>query len=91
MLTPSGMAIAVITVMLWILWSDTIRSRQPSQILYTIRIALYLVVSGVLILNLVRYPRIFAGGARALTIAAVVIGLIGAAYFAQKLTRRTPP
>lgn len=90
MISPSGMAIALITVMLWILWSDTIRSRRPSQILYVVRIALYLVVSAVLILNLVRYPKVFAGAARGLTIAAVVIGLIGAAYFARKLTGRTP-
>ncbi len=90
MISASGMAIALITVMLWILWSDNLRSRKPPQILYVLRIALYLVVSGVLILNLVRYPRIFAGGGKELTIVAVVIGLAGAGYFAWKLTRRTP-
>ena len=82
------MAIAAITVMLWILWSDTIRPRKPSPILYAVRIALYLIVSGVLILNLVRYPYLFDGGTRVLTIIGVFIGLIGAYYFGRRLVRR---
>ena len=88
MITPGGMAIATITVMLWILWSDTIRTRRPSQILYTVRIALFLIVAGVLTVNMFRYPHLFSGTTRALTIVAVVIGLGGAAYFARKLARR---
>jgi len=88
MLNPATMALATITVMLWILWSDTIRARRPSPILYTVRIGLYLVVSGILILNMVRYPEIFGGGARTLTIAAVVVGLFGAGYFARRLVLR---
>jgi hypothetical protein len=85
---PGAMAIATMTVMLWILWSDTIRARRPSQIIYTVRIGLFLVVSGVLILNMVRYPRAFTSSARALGIAAAVIGVVGAVYFARKLVRR---
>ena len=88
MLNPVTMALATITVMLWILWSDTIRARRPSPILYTIRIALYLVVSAILILNLIRYPHIFGGSARTLTIAAAVIGVFGAGYFARRLVLR---
>lgn len=82
------MAIAAITVMLWILWSDTIRPRRPSQIVYTIRIALFLIASGVLILNMVRYPELFSGATRALTIVGVLVGIIGAGYFARRLVRR---
>ena len=89
MMSPGLMAIATLTVMLWILWSDTIRARRPSQILYTIRIGLYLVVSFVLLLNLIRYPRIFDTTDRVLTIVAVLVGLIGAGYFARKLVRRS--
>lgn len=88
MMSPAGMAIAAITVMLWILWSDTLRARRPQPILYVIRIALYLVVSGVLVVNIVRYPRLFAGGARTMAITAVVIGVIGAGYFARRLVKR---
>jgi len=88
-MSPSGMAIAAITVMLWILWSDTIRSRRPSQILYTMRIALYLIVAGIFILNVVRYPLMFAGFARVLAVVAAIIGLFGAIYFGKRLVRRT--
>ena len=88
MISPAGMAMASLTVMLWILWSDTVRARRPSQILYTIRIGLYLVVSGILILNMVRYPAYFAGNVRILVIATVAVGLFGAGYFARRLVLR---
>jgi hypothetical protein len=88
MMTPVSMAMLTMTVMLWILWSDTIRARRPSQILYTIRIGLFLVVSAMLILNLVRYGAQYSSGARALTIAAAAVGVIGAVYFGRRLVLR---
>jgi hypothetical protein len=88
MMSPAGMAIATITVMLWIVWSDTIRARRPAPVLYAVRIALYLIVSGLLLVNSLRYPGIFAGTARWLTFAAVAVGLFGAAYFTRRLVRR---
>lgn len=89
MINPAAMAIATMTVMLWIMWSDTIRPRRPSQIVYTIRIGLFLVVSAVLILNLVRYPLLYGGSARVVTIVAAAVGVGGAIYFARRLVRRT--
>ncbi len=88
MINPAAMAIAAITVMLWILWSDTIRAHRPAPILYALRIALYLIVSGILVLNLVRYPQIFAGTTRAIVIVAVLVGVLGAGYFARRLVLR---
>lgn len=88
MMSPAGMALAAITVMLWLLWSDSVRGRKPTPVLYAIRIALFLIMAGVLLLNLVRHPDVFAGTARALAIAAVVVGVIGAGYFARRLTTR---
>jgi hypothetical protein len=88
LMTSAGMAIATMTVMLWILWSDTLRAKRPSAILYTMRIALYLVVSAIFILNMIRYPAYFAGSGRVLSIAAVAVGLIGAGYFARRLVLR---
>jgi hypothetical protein len=88
MIPPAGMAIASITVMLWILWSDTVRARKPSPILYAMRVALYLIVAGVLILNMVRYPWLFLGPTKALAMAAAVIGVFGAGYFAVRLVRK---
>ena len=88
MIPPAGMAIAAITVMLWLVWSDTVRAKRPSQILYAVRIALFLIVSGIFVLNMIRYPHYFDGAARPLAIIAAVIGLGGAAYFGRRLVRR---
>jgi hypothetical protein len=82
------MAIAALTVMLWILWSDTLRSKRPTPILYAVRIALYLIMTGVLILNRVRYPHLFSGAATLLVVFAAVVGVTGAAYFARRLVKR---
>jgi low affinity Fe/Cu permease len=86
--TPGAMAIATITVMLWILWSDTLRARRPSQILYAVRIALFLIVTGLLILNMVRRPELYAGGSRTLTVIAALTGIVGAGYFGRRLVLR---
>ena len=88
MLNPTTMAMATITVMLWILWSDTLRARRPAPILYALRIALFLIVSAILVLNMVRYPNLFAGTARILCIVAVLVGILGAGYFARRLILR---
>ena len=88
MMNPVAMALAVITVMLWIIWSDSIRTRRPTAILYAVRIALFLIVSGILVLNMVRYPAYFGGTGRAIGILAVLIGVFGAGYFARKMMLR---
>jgi hypothetical protein len=88
MIPPAAMAIAALTVMLWILWSDTVRARRPSQILYTVRIALYLIMAGVLVLNRFRYPWLFSRGATVLVVATATVGVLGALYFARRLVRR---
>ena len=88
MIPPVGFAIAALTVMLWILWSDSIRPRRASQAMYALRVGTYLVVAGVLILNRVRYPRYFSRGATAAVALAVLVGLFGAFWFARRLVRR---
>ena len=88
MMSPVAMSMAALTVMLWILWSDTLRARRPSAILYAVRIALYLIVSGILILNMVRYPRFFNTSARVLAGVTITMGLVGAGYFARRLVLR---
>lgn len=88
MISPGGMAIVAMTVMLWILWSDSFR-RAPHPIVYTIRIALFLIVAGVLTVNMFRAPaEIYSTGSRVVTVVAALIGVGGAVYFARKLTRR---
>ena len=88
MMPPIGMAIAAMTVMLWIIWSDILRTRRPMPLLYALRIALFLIVSGIMVLNLVRYPNYFAGGAKVFAVLAVVVGLAGAIHFGRKLVLR---
>lgn len=88
MISSAGVAIAAITVMLWILWSDTIRKHRPTPILYSVRVLLYLGMAAVIITNMVRYPYMFAGGTRWLAIVAIAIAFLGAGYFASKMIRR---
>ena len=88
MVPPAGMAIAALTVMLWILWSDSIRARRSAAPLYALRVALYLIVSGILILNRIRYPYLFSTTATVLVAVAVLVGLFGAYWFARRLVAR---
>jgi hypothetical protein len=88
MISPITMAMATLTVMLWIMWSDTLRARRPTPILYAVRIALYLICSGILVLNMIRYPNMFYGSGRALCILAAVVGVVGAAYFTRRMMLR---
>jgi hypothetical protein len=88
MIPPTGMAIAALTVMLWILWSDTVRARRPTPVLYAVRVALYLIMAAVLVLNRFRYPRTFSAGASVLVAITALVGLFGAFYFGRRLVRR---
>lgn len=88
MISPSGMAMAAITVMLWLIWSDNVRPHRPAPILYALRVALFIIVAGVMVVNMVRHPASFAHGARPLAVLAIVVGIFGAWYFARKLARR---
>jgi hypothetical protein len=87
MISPSGMAIAALTVMLWILWSDSFR-RSPHPIVYVIRIGLFLIVAGVMTVNLFRMPHVFTTGSRVVTILTVIVAVGGVAYFVRKLSKR---
>jgi len=88
MIPPIGMAIAAMTVMLWIIWSDILRTRRRMPVLYALRIALFLIVSGIMVLNLVRYPDHFSGGARIFAVLVVLVGIAGAIHFGRKLVLR---
>ncbi len=88
MIPPAAYAIAALTVMLWILWSDLVRSRRPTPVLYAIRVALYLIMAAVLVVNRMRYPRLFSTGASVLVALAALVGIAGAFYFGRRLVRR---
>lgn len=82
------MAIAALTVMLWILWSDTLRSRRPTPLLYGIRILLYLTMAVLLVVNRYRYPWQFSTTSSVLVMVAALVGVFGAFYFGRRLLRR---
>ena len=88
MIPPYAMALAAITVMLWIIWSDTIRKGRSSPVLYAVRIALYVIVSALFVMNAIRYPQRFDTTARVLAGLTAAVGLFGAGYFARRLVRR---
>ena len=88
MIPPAGMALAAITVMLWIIWSDTIRTKRSTPILYAWRIALYLIVAAIFVMNIFRYPSQFNSSSRVLAVVAAMVGLLGAGYFTRRLVRR---
>jgi len=80
--------LAALTVMLWILWSDSVRPRRPSKFVYLLRVLLFLGVSGVMIWNVIRFPAQFRGGVVVFTWVAVGVGLLGTIYFARKIMAR---
>jgi hypothetical protein len=88
MMPPAAMAIAALTVMLWILWSDSLRSRRPTPVLYAVRVLLYLTMAAVLVTNRVRYPRMFSTSASVLVVITALVGVFGALYFGRRMIRR---
>ncbi len=80
------MPLVALTVMLWLLWSESLRKRPISRIFYFVRTLLYLGMTGVLIFNLVRYPEMFTTSARVTAIVAAIVGLVGAVFFFRKTT-----
>ena len=88
MIPPAGMAIAALTVMLWLIWSDTIRAARAPAVLYALRVALFVIVAGILVLNRIRYPFLFSTTATVLVIVDAIVGAGGAVYFARRLVRR---
>jgi hypothetical protein len=88
MIHPAAMAIAALTLMLWILWSDSLRSRKPTPILYAIRVVAYLTMATLLVLSRFRYPWLFSATSTALVYVAALIGLGGAIYFGRRIFRR---
>ncbi|MGH9422847.1 MAG: hypothetical protein ACRD3J_22930 [Thermoanaerobaculia bacterium] len=88
MIPPVGMAMAALTVMLWLIWSDTVRSGRTPAILYAVRVALFVIVAGILVLNRIRYPFYFSPAATVLVVIDAIVGAGGAFYFARRLVRR---
>ena len=88
MIPPAAFAIAALTVMLWILWSDSVRQHRPTPRLYAVRVLLYLTMSVLLVINRIRYPRMFSTSASVLVVITALVGVFGALYFGRRMMRR---
>jgi hypothetical protein len=85
------MPLAALTVMLWLLWSDSIRRGKQLKVFYFIRMLLFGAVSGVVIFNLVEHPDLFGHTGKVMSCVAAVVGVIGVVFFFRKLTAPAIP
>ena len=85
------MPLAALTVMLWLLWSDSIRRGRQFRIFYALRMLLFVTVSGVVVFNLLKYPELFGRTGTVMSWIASLVGVIGAVFFFRKLTARSTP
>ncbi|HEY0593458.1 MAG TPA: hypothetical protein VGF40_16920 [Thermoanaerobaculia bacterium] len=79
--------IAAITLMLWLMWSESLRARTRLPAAHLFRALLYLGISGVMIFNGWRYRHALETANFVLLAAAALVGLIGAVFFAKKARR----
>jgi hypothetical protein len=85
------MPLAALTVMLWLLWSDSIRRGKQLKVFYFVRMILFGSVSGVVIFNVVKHPDLFGRTGMIMSWVAAVVGVIGVVFFYRKLTAPSVP
>ena len=78
------MPLAALVVMLWILWSDSLRKQRQHRIFYFVRVALYISMAVVIVHNLVRYPETFNPWARFIAVIATAVAAGGAVFFTRR-------
>ena len=76
--------LAMLTVMMFLIWSDSIRPRRAHPISYLIRAALFAGASGVLVFNRLRYPHLYEPAASLFIIIAVLFGIFGTVHFVRR-------
>jgi hypothetical protein len=80
--------LAALTLMMWIVWSDSVRRRRSAPSMYYFRVVLYIAACGVLGWSLWRDWHRVGLSTTVLTIIAILFGLGGAAYFARQARAR---
>lgn len=81
---PWAVATAALVVMLWIVWSDSIRIGRSHPSVYYMRVVLYLATSAVLAVNLWRRAAEYSIPAKAIAVLAALAGVGGAVHFLRK-------
>lgn len=74
------------TLILWLVWSDSIRPRRASKIVCWIRVVVFFVVGAMLIQSAARSHAIMSGDVLGFTIVAAVVAFVGAGYFYRRAT-----
>lgn len=76
--------LAALTLMMWIVWSDSVRRRRSGRGIYYFRVLIYLLACGVLGWSLWRYWHQVGTATVVLTILAILFGIGGAVHFLKK-------
>ncbi|MCA1734369.1 MAG: hypothetical protein LC732_12310 [Acidobacteria bacterium] len=76
--------IAAMTLMLWLLWSESLRARAKHPAWHLSRVTLYLAMAAVMVFNGWRYRWAFTTFNFVLLALAALVGLVGAGYFLRK-------
>ncbi|HUP65142.1 MAG TPA: hypothetical protein VM557_07670 [Thermoanaerobaculia bacterium] len=76
--------VAAITLMLWLLWSESIRHRPMPRPWYFFRALLYLGLGGVMAYNGWRYGRVFQTMNWVFLGVAMAVSIMGAIFFMRK-------
>ena len=90
-MSPIAIPLAMSVVMLWLIWSDSVRRRPTSRIFYIVRGLLFLGAVSLLVYNLVTYPGMYRGSDRSIVFFAVAVGVIGAIYFVRRAMMASLP
>jgi len=85
------MPLAALTVMLWLLWSDSIRRGKQFRGFYAVRMILFGAVTGVTIFNVVKHPDLFGRTGMVMSWIASIVGVIGVVFFYRKLIAPAVP
>lgn len=87
MIPTTTYPLAALTLMLWLLWSDSLRGRTPGPLVLIFRALLFIGATGVMLFNAYRYSWQYTSTAKGLVALASVVGLLGCVYFLRKALR----
>lgn len=87
---PWAVATAALVVMLWIVWSDSIRIGRAHPSIYYMRVVLYLATAAVIAVNLWRRAGEYSVTAKGIAIVAALAGVGGAVHFLRKAMQPVP-
>ena len=88
--SPLALSVAALLIMLWILWSDSVRIGRSHPAIYWMRVVLYLAAAGALLLNMTRHLAQFTSISEIVTVVAALAGLGGAIHFLRKALQPLP-